>query len=169
MDLTKMREFSKFHFHKGHYLIEDNDNYKSLMNVKNDDYDKIVCEDPDAVDYVYTSAWVLLNGSCTLFALALYEEFGYEVMEIRDSQDRMTHVFCKSTYHGQDTYIDVRGVTTDFAECAANFRHFLRNGYHIVPRNLDEDRRMDNEGDKTGYPFAQSIVRRYRDYYDSSF
>ena len=51
MELTKMREFSEFHFHKGHSLIEDNDNYKSLMDVKNGDYDKIACEDPDAVDY----------------------------------------------------------------------------------------------------------------------
>ena len=81
----------------------------------------------------------------------------------------LSMAFCKSTYHGQDAYIDVRGVTTDFAECVADFRHFLRNGYRIVPRNLDEDRKMDNEGDRTGYPFAQSIVRRYRDYYDSSF
>ena len=78
----------------------------------------------------------------------------------------MVHVFCKSTYRGQDVYIDIRGVTTDCIHCFIEFAGALRRGYYITKRNIEEDRRLDNEGDVTGYSFAQAIVREYHTYYD---
>ena len=161
-----MNPNGKFHFHKGHYLEKDVIN--SLRNVENEEYLKIQCKDEDAVDYVYTDAEVFLHGSCNLFALALHEEFEYEVYEIRDSKDIMAHVFCRATYRGQIVYIDVRGVTTDFVECVSEFRNCFYNGYYIVARNIEEDKCLENEGDKTGYQFAQSIIKKYRRYYDTS-
>ena len=104
-----------------------------------------------------------------MFALALHEELGYEVYEIRDIEDRLFHVFCKSTYRGQDVYIDVRGATTDFEECLSDFSNCMYRGYYITRRDLEEDRGLDGEGDVTGYRFAQDIVEKYRCYYDVSF
>ena len=163
---SKMSQFNAFHFHNGHFAGEDFD--KSLREVKNEHYDNIDCEEEDAADYLYTDAQVLLRGSCTLFALALHEKYGYEVYEILDDEDRLAHVFCKSSFHGQDVYIDVRGKTTDFSEIAMPFRHWLRKGYRICKRNLDEDRKMENPGDNTGYPFAKEIIERHRSLYDRS-
>lgn len=162
-----MKPNGEFHFHKGHYL--SNDVIKSLRSVENENYDELQFEDEYAVDTVYTDADVFLHGSCNLFALTLHETFGYEVYEIRDKEDRMVHVFCKSTYRGQDVYVDVRGVTTDFVECVSEFRNQLYRGYHITTRDIEEDKLLDNEGDKTGYPFAQAIVKKYHDYYDTTF
>ena len=123
----------------------------------------------DATDYLYTNSELFLHGSCNLLALALHDEFGYEVYEIRDNEDRMFHVFCKATYHGQDGYIDVRGITTDFAECLSDFSNRMYRGYYITRRDLGEDRALDGEGDITGYRFAKDIVEKYRSYYDVSF
>lgn len=125
------------------------------------------------MDYLYTDAWIFLHGSCHLFALALHKEFGYEVYEIRDYDDYMRHVFCKATYRGQDVYIDVRGVTTDFSECMSDFQNMFYNSfyygvYRIVARNLEEDMKLGDEGDMTGYLFAQSIIKKYRNFYDTS-
>ena len=144
-----------------------------LNRITNDGYSKIQCKDENAMDYLYTDAWIFLHGSCHLFALALHKEFGYEVYEIRDYDDYMRHVFCKATYRGQDVYIDVRGVTTDFSECMSDFQNMFYNSfyygvYRIVARNLEEDMKLGDEGDMTGYLFAQSIIKKYRNFYDTS-
>lgn len=161
-----MNPNGEFHFHKGHYLEKDVIN--SLRNVENKEYLKIQCKNEDAVDYIYTDAEVFLHGSCNLFALALHEEFKYEVYEIRDSKGIMVHVFCRAIYRNRIVYIDVRGVTTDFVECVSEFRNYFYNDYYIVARNIEEDKWLENEGDKTGYQFARSIIKKYRRYYDTS-
>ena len=171
MNNDTMQPNGWFHFHKGHYL-EDNVS-KSLNRITNDGYSKIQCKDENAMDYLYTDAWIFLHGSCHLFALALHKEFGYEVYEIRDYDDYMRHVFCKATYRGQDVYIDVRGVTNDFSECMSDFQNMFYNSfyygvYRIVARNLEEDMKLGDEGDMTGYLFAQSIIKKYRNFYDTS-
>ena len=164
MDKNKMQRNDLFHFHKGFYLNDDVKN--SLNTVKNKHYSEIHCVDEFAMDYLYTDAGVFLHGSCQLFALALYEEFGYEIYEIRNIDDIMVHVFCKSTYRGQDVYIDIRGVTTSCVDCFSEFSGDLRRGYYITKRNIEEDRGLDDEGEETGYSFAQAIVREYHTYYD---
>ena len=167
IDISKMQRNGLFHFHKGFYLTDNVIN--SLRSVRNEHYDEIQCEDDDATDYLYTNSELFLHGSCNLLALALHDEFGYEVYEIRDNEDRMFHIFCKATYHGQDAYIDVRGITTDFAECLSEFSNRMYRGYYITRRDLGEDRALDGEGDITGYRFAKDIVEKYRSYYDVSF
>ena len=67
-----------------------------------------------------------------------------------------------------DVYIDVRGITTDFVECLSNFSNRMYRGYYITQRDIEEDRRLEDEGDITGYRFAQDIVEKYRDIYDVS-
>lgn len=155
-----------FHFHKGHYL--EKNVIDSLYNVENEEYSKIQCKNEDAADYLYTNAEIFLHGSCNLFALALYEKFRYKVYEIKDNQDRMVHIFCRATYRGQIVYIDIRGVTTDFVECVSEFWNCLYNGYYIITHNMQEDKSLGDEGDKTGYRFAQSIIKKYCGYYDTS-
>ena len=166
-----MQPKGTFHFHKGHYL--EINVIKSLRSVKNEDYSKIQCEDKDATDYLYIDSEIFLHGSCNLFALALHDEFGYDVYEIRNNENKMRHVFCKSTYQGQEVYIDIRGITTDLNECMfefkTNFYNCVCNGtYCITPRNLEEDIYLENEGDKTGYLFAKTIIKRFYQYYDVS-
>ena len=121
--ISKLQRNGLFHFHNGFYLTEDVLN--NLRKVRNEHYDEIECEDDDAADYLYTNSEVFLHGSCNLLALALHEKFGYKVYEIRDNQERLFHVFCKATYRGQDVYIDVRGITTDFKECFSEFSNSL--------------------------------------------
>lgn len=164
MDKKTMNSNGIYHFHKGHYL--ENNKYDSLSAIVNEELSKIQNEDIFSMDSVYTDAWLFLHGSCQLFSLALHEEFGYKVFEIRDVQDRMVHVFCKSTYKGQDVFIDVRGVTTDCVECFSEFTSYLRKGYYITMRNIKKDKRLEDDGDKTGYIFAKDIIKKYREYYD---
>ena len=169
MNENKMRPNGDFHFHKGHYLASNIT--VSLYNVQNENYTEIQCNDEDSADFLYTNSWIFLHGSCNLFALALHDEFGYEVYEIRDKENHMRHVFCKSLYQGQEVYIDVRGITTDIRECLSEFRNDFYNSfnngvYQIFPRNIEEDIPLECEGDKTGYLFAKSIIKRYRQYYD---
>lgn len=80
----------------------------------------------------------------------------------------MTHVFCKSTYHGQDVYIDIRGITTNCTEIFSEFENFLYRGYCITEHDIEIDKQLENEGDKTGYSFARSVIKRFRAYYDVS-
>lgn len=161
-----MQSNGDFHFHKGHYLEDDIDD--SLCKVENEEYSQIQCEDKDAADYLYIYARLFLYSSCHLFALALYEEFKYKTYEIKDHKDRLIHVFCMATYRGQPVYIDVRGITTDFVEFVSAFYIILRDGYRIVAYDIEGDRGLEEDGDKTGYRFAQSIIKKYRGYYDTS-
>lgn len=163
---TVMKQKSSFHFHKGHYLktnISD-----SLSKVKNERYSEINCKDEDAADYLYEDADVFLHGSCNLFALAIHDLLGYPVYEVLDYQGCMSHVFCKAEYHGQEVYVDVRGATTDITECLSEFEGSLRKGYTIRLRDLEEDRKLDCEGDRTGFAFAKAVVEKNKDYYDVS-
>ncbi len=162
--LGEMQKDGALNFHKGFYLSDNV--IESLMAVENERYSEIQCEDYDAADYLYTSARLFLQGSCNLFALALHEKFGYEVYEIRDCENRLIHVFCKSIYQGQEVYIDVRGATTNFEECFSEFRNRMSRGYVIGLRDIEEDKRLEDEGDETGYTFAQAIVAKYHGYYD---
>ena len=165
-DKTIMTQKSTFHFHKGHYL--ETNISESLMKVTNNRYSEISCEDEDAADYLYDDADVFLHGSCNLFALALHEKLGYPVFEVIDHQGRMAHVFCKAEYHGQEVFVDVRGATTDITECLSEFIAPLRKGYSIRLRDLEKDRRLEEEGDTTGFSFAKAVVEKDIDYYDVS-
>lgn len=165
MDKNIMCSNGKFHFHKGHYLA--NDIVNSLCNVKNEEYPKIQCQDTDEICCHYKDAYVFLHGSCQLFALALHENFGYEVYEIRNNQGVMVHTFCLADYKGQVVYVDIRGVTTNIVECMSEFPA-LYSGYSIDKHNIEEDRRLEIEGEEIGYQFAQSIIQQYPKYYDAA-
>ena len=48
------------------------------------------------------------------------------------------------------------------------YNSFYYGVYRIVARNLEEDMKLGDEGDMTGYLFAQSIIKKYRNFYDTS-
>lgn len=68
----------------------------------------------DIVEHPYTNAYDLHMGSCDLFALALHEEFGYEMCRI--DYPRSFHMFCRTEKEGQIIYIDASGMSSNLQE-----------------------------------------------------
>lgn len=46
---------------------------------------------------------------------------------------------------------------------------FLHGSCGLMERDIEQDRRLENEGDAIGLRFARDIVKKYRSYYDISF
>ena len=57
-------------------------------------------------------------------------------------------------------------MTTDFNEFIFTFRpSLLHRPYNIESQNIAEDEMLSNEGDITGYAFANEIIKGYPDFY----
>ena len=57
-------------------------------------------------------------------------------------------------------------MTTDFNEFVLTYRPgLLHCPYSIEPQNIAEDETLNNEGDVTGYAFANEIIEKYLEYY----
>ena len=150
-------------FHNGHYVSANID--QSLKEVRNSKYGEIKCDDEDAVDYRYETADVFLHGSCQLFSLALHKSFGYNAYKIT-WEGRHIHYFCMIDLGKHKIYIDVRGMATDFNEFVLTFcPGRLHSPYSIELQNIAEDEMLNDEGDVTGYAFANEIIERYPSIY----
>ena len=153
-------------FHNGHYISANID--QSLTEVCNSKYGEIKCDDEDAVDYRYETADIFLHGSCQLFSLALHKNFGYNAYKIT-WEGRHIHYFGMIDLGKHKIYIDVRGMTADFNEFVFTFYPGLLNiPYSIEPQNITEDEMLNDEGDVTGYAFANEIIKRYPSIYSLS-
>ena len=150
-------------FHNGHYVRANID--QSLKEVRNSKHGEIECDDEDAADYQYETADIFLHGSCQLFSLALHKNFGYNAYKIT-WEGRHIHYFCMIDLGKHKIYIDVRGMTTDFNEFVLTFcPGLLHSPYSIEPQNIAEDERLNNEGDLTGYAFANEIIEKCPSFY----
>lgn len=150
-------------FHNGHYLSADID--QSLKEVRNGKYSEIKCDDEAAIDYHYETADIFLHGSCQLFSLALHKCFGYDAYKIT-WEGQHIHYFCMIDLGKNKIYIDVRGMTTDFNKFVLTFcPGLLHSPYSIEPQNIAEDEMLNDEGDVTGYAFANEIIERYLNFY----
>lgn len=120
------------------------------------------------VEEFYDNASVFLQGSCQLFAYALNEFFGYEVIEIR--QDGSPHYFCKSVIQGTPIYIDVRGATSDLKDFVYGLKFITNmNCTEIKHRKEELIDELKEDGAKFGYDFAKHIIKTHKHYYDLIF
>ena len=150
-------------FHNGHYLSANID--QSLTEIRNSKYSEIKSDDEATIDYHYETADIFLHGSCQLFSLALHKSFGYNAYKIT-WKGRHIHYFCMIDLGKHKIYIDVRGMTTDFNEFVLTFcPGLLHSPYSIEPQNIAEDEILNDEGDVTGYAFANEIIERYPSFY----
>ena len=134
-------ENERYHYHKGFYIENTGNIAKHLDTIKNPrcDYEVI---NP------YLTAEIFLHGSCDIFALALYEEFGFKPFAFvpLDKKDGLIHCFCVSTYLGMPAYVDVRGVTTDFEELICPFTELRSFDFQLIPFSLEETCKLEEEG-----------------------
>ena len=151
------------HYHKGFYIEGEGNVKQYLRTIENPR------EDDEGI-FPYCNAQIFLCGSCDLFALALNKEFGFKAYAFAppDHRDGLIHCFCVSTYLGRPAYVDVRGVTTDFEELIAPFDDLRKFDFQLVPFNFAETQKLEEDGAEIGFEFAQSIIKRYRSYYEQS-
>lgn len=151
------------HYHKGFYVEGERNVEQHLRTIENSrkDYEVIA---------PYFDAQIFLRGSCDLFALALNKEFGFKAYAFvpLDYRDGVIHCFCVSSYLGRPAYVDVRGVTTDFEELLCPFEELRRFDFQLVPFNLEETQKLEDDSAEIGFEFAQNVIKKYRSYYERS-
>lgn len=112
----------------------------------------------EIVENPYSTAEQLHMGSCDLFALALHEEFGYEMFRV-DYQNSF-HMFCRTEKDGKTIFIDASGMSENV--------HDLQPGKHF---NIEDAYSVENlvfeDGwDEVGIRFARCFIHRFSEYYD---
>lgn len=151
-------------YHKGHYTNTDVGVQKSLIAIKNPDWN-FNDEENDEPGFAYEDADVFWMGACNLFSLAVNRELGYCAYEIRGRDNRLIHSFCLSEYKGQKAMIDVRGVTTDIQEFWTRFCVFPGEQVRIQKQDTESDYVMLTEDEQFGFRFATRVLNQNRDYY----
>lgn len=150
-----------FGFHKGFY--NDEDYLKSLQNIHYSDFFEV----PDVGDFVYHSAYVLLNGSCNHFAVALSKLNNYNAYIIQPNDSECFHAFCQFYTNKYWYYADVRGITTSFDEFIHGIRGFvggeftIRKMSSIDIENWEKEFKYNNEA----YSFSEAIINKYSECY----
>lgn len=108
----------------------------------------------------YSDATIFLQGSCQLFAYALNEYFDYDIVEIR--QAKGNHYYCQTSTNGVTTYIDVRGMTTNWEDFIIGIKYIKEEAYILVEHSKDELKaELQEAGASFGYDFAKYILSNY--------
>ena len=106
-----------------------------------------------------------MAGSCWLFSIVLKNEENFSANEIRGNNDRLIYTFCHTIFCGQDEYVDIRGITTDFNEFVAPFYIYRNEKISIVPQDVVNDFEMMTDDEKYGYEFAVFLYNKNKEYY----
>lgn len=121
-------------------------------------------------------AYCFLHGMCTIFAIALNQEFGYPILMLYDSDekpvlDSLIHIFCEKTDSaGIRHFVDARGVTGSEEAFLDSFEGwFDRPAYKQVEPKDVECLIISDMGEST-YRFflscAKQLIGSYRNYYN---
>ena len=154
-------DFSRVEQHKGFY---NDDNFtEALFNIKYADFNQL----PDDDEFIYRTAYVLMHGSCQIFALSLKKMFGYTPYVIEEIHDKGFHAFCQVNKDGNLYYIDARGITSSFDEFMEVAGEFVKEEYIIRPVNFNdiEDWEKECEYNEEVYAFAEYVIRTYNECY----
>ena len=166
MDVEKaiVQDMGDGKFHKGFYNLGLDYLQNGLIAIKNP-WCNFEDDEDDMPGFVYAYADVFWMGSCQLFSLALHRELGLDAYELRGEDDRLIHAFCKSSFRGIPSYVDVRGETTDFSEFLFRLVIYNKEKVCCVPQDVDNDFLTLTNDEKEGYKFALDIIKCYRGYY----
>ena len=144
--------FNNGKFHKGFYENTNEDICFLLFEIKESNSEE------EIEDY---TAEVFLHGLCHIFAYALHQKFGYNVIEIKN--ESMCHWFCISKHNGKEVYIDVRGMTTDYEELLQEFQPEI--GSNPSRRIIEDLSEYNDEWEEKALKFAYEIISKYYNYY----
>lgn len=148
-------------FHKGFY--NDEDYLKSLQNIHYSDFFEV----PDEEDFIYHSAYVLLNGSCNHFAIALSKVHNYNAYIIQPIDKECFHAFCQIHIDKQWYYVDARGITSSFDEFINGVKSFVGNEFTIRKMSqIDIDNwEKECKYNSEAYAFSEAIINKYSECY----
>ena len=125
-------------------------------------------DDLEGQAWCYDDAQVFSQGSCHLFAYALNEFFGYEIMEIK--QGVSCHYFCQANGEDGKVFIDVKGVTTDWEQFIKAIDFISDpNCARIKHYRAELIEELKEDGAEFGYAFAKYIIRTHPCLYDLSY
>lgn len=119
-------------------------------------------------------ASAFLHGFCYVFALALYDTFGYAIEAAVEEdpggpwQSRLVHVYCRDN---AGNYIDVRGVTNDKNAFLDEFADFLSDyDNNILGLSENELRDFSREAvSKEEFDWLYKTARSFIDAYDYEY
>lgn len=153
--------FDFYGWHKGFY--NDEDYSKSLLNIHYSEF----FEEPEDDEFVYHSAYVLLNGSCNHFAVSLGKIYNYNVYVIQQNDKRGFHAFCQIYKNRQWYYADARGITSSFDEFIDGVRIFVGDEFTIRPMSADDvaEWEKDCKYNDEAYAFSEAVIKKYSECY----
>ena len=126
-------------------------------------------EDLDLEESLYEDARIFLQGSCHLFAYALSECFGYEIIEICNNKCVGNHYYCVTHVDNIPIYIDVRGATGDWMDFIIGAKYIDASDYRLIKHKIEEKyEELNSDGAKFGYKFAQYIISEHIETYGFS-
>lgn len=117
--------------------------------------------------YEYSDARVFLQGSCQLFAYALNEKYGYDIVEIK--QGTSLHYCCTLYQNGTQFWVDVRGATSDRTIFIGGLKYITEGSCTYIEHNSEEvQAELKDDGAEFGYSFAKYIIEQCPERYDVS-
>ena len=134
------------------------------------------CKDPDSALCALhigrdATGEMFLHGVCGIFALALYYEYGYQLMALRDRKDPLdiVHIYCEDNGH----LIDVRGITDDKEAFTAEFSDVIDDETVEEPIDEAEVQSIIEEMPEDIYHWlmdeAQKVIDEWRSGYATVF
>lgn len=115
--------------------------------------------------FPYSDAGVFLQGSCQLFAYALNEKFGYNIMEIK--QPPSCHYFCEIIRNGTKFWVDIRGITSDRTTFISGLKYLTDDVCTYEGHSKEElPSELKTAADRFGYCFAKRIIQQCPERYD---
>lgn len=150
--------------HKGFYSDHPSKTHSSLVELRNPSWN-YNDEDDNLPGFTYETADVFLHGSCWLFSIVLQKEVNLPAYEIRGNDNRLIHTFCKTDFYGQNAFVDIRGITTDFNELIAPFCIFPNEKISIASQNVSSDFKNMTDDEKIGYEFALYLYHTNKSIY----
>lgn len=163
-EMRVRQQFSSFGYHGFHKGFYNDDNASESLNSIN--YSNFFTE-PDDDSFPYQTAYMLLCGSCHIFALSLQKLLKYNAYIIEGNNKCSFHSFCQVYRNKQWYYIDARGITSSFDEFMDIAKTFVSDEYTIRAVSDDDIKewKKDCVYDKEAYEFAKAIIRKYKECY----
>ena len=160
-----MKEYKEEIYRKGFFLLKKN--YLIEEALKEITYENInfTLEEKNILDnYCIDNGLIFLRGICYIFAYALHMNFNYDIYVLNDGTKKI-HWFCKTTYKGEDVFIDVRGITNSEEELISGMI-FNDNKNYIIELYKDIENDFGDEYFDLGFVFAEDIINQNRNYYE---
>jgi len=155
---NKQSQIKNEKYHKGFYENKEENIITHLLKIEdnnpNEEFKKTGC---------CYNAESFLHGICHIFAYALHQEFGYDILELKSNNCSAVHWCCTTQYKGVELYVDIRGMTSDIDELLTVFQPNMKTK-PIIDKITDLTNYKD-EWEEDAVKFANEIIKKYYNYY----